>query len=321
MRTALFIALVGLAATCGRADYSADLNRLLSRVQAMSHGSYTEAEWRDALSELDTMAGRARQAGDWNGFIEANVAKATIYSDVKRDYRTALAILGDVKNQCGDQRMPAMKKVYVREADTYSKLGDEASVQRVIREFEASPHYDAEVYSYSVSEGRNTPMTIMRPSADANGSISVTAMSVARRQSQYAPGNLFPDFSVVDVSGRDLNREDFRGKVLLVDLWVRDWAPWKRDLDNVRALYGRYHEKGFEILGVCIEPRADDLASFSSKNRMPWAQVADGATLSRGLGIYGEATNFLIDQNGVIIGRDLHGAELVAAVKRALRIP
>jgi hypothetical protein len=35
-------------------------------------------------------------------------------------------------------------------------------------------------------------------------------------------------------------------------------------------------------------------------------------------GVYGEATTFLIDQHGIIIGRDLPEAELVQEIKRAL---
>jgi hypothetical protein len=38
------------------------------------------------------------------------------------------------------------------------------------------------------------------------------------------------------------------------------------------------------------------------------------------LGIFGEATSFLIDQNGQIVGRDLKGSELTAAVKRTLGV-
>ena len=44
----------------------------------------------------------------------------------------------------------------------------------------------------------------------------------------------------------------------------------------------------------------------------------DGKGLPKQLGIFGDCQNFLVDKNGAIIGRNLHGADLIEAVKRAL---
>jgi peroxiredoxin len=149
----------------------------------------------------------------------------------------------------------------------------------------------------------------------------MTAMSVAKRKAQYAVGALFPGFHVVDARGREWTLEDFRGKVLLVDFWARDWTPWKRDLDNLRAFHDRYDINGFEVLGICLEPAPGDLASFAASQRIPWPLVGGDGTLAKQLGLFGEAANFLVDRNGVIIGRDLRGADLAAAAKRALTAP
>lgn len=324
MRRFALLALIWIAAAplaARAADYSSELNQVLSRLQSMGHGSYTEAEWRDAMDALDRLSARAEQAGDWNTVVESSVIRAMVFADMRRDYRRALDILNDAKTRYGSHRVPAMKKVYVREAETYARLGDEASVQRVMQEFQASPHYDAETYSYAVGEGRNTPMTVMRPSAGASGSISMTAMNVAKQQAQYAPGASFPSFHVTDVRGRSWSDESLRGNVYLVDFWARDWTPWKRDLDNLRSFYSRYSGQGFEVVGICIEPSPGELATFASSQKIAWPLVAGDRALARSLGIFGEATNFLVDRNGVIVGRDLRGADLVAAAKRALAGP
>ena len=123
---------------------------------------------------------------------------------------------------------------------------------------------------------------------------------------------------MVDTEGMVRERRDYEGKVLLVDFWLRDWTPWKRDLNNLVSMYERYHGAGFEIIGFCLERDPADLGGFLGQNRMAWPHVVNDTALCSQLGIFGEASNFLIDRSGAIIGRDLRGADLVEAVKGAL---
>ncbi len=318
MKRLLMAMVLAGASVAMAADYPAELNQVLSKLQSMGHGSYTQAEWNEALGSLDRLSSKAEQAGDWNGVIEAGVIKAMVFSDMRRDYSSALSALDDLKTRFGKVKLPAMKKVYVREAQTYSQMGDESAIQRVMQEFQASPNYDPEFYSYSVGEGRNTPVTMVRPSAGSAGSVSVMAMNVAKQQSQFSPGAAFPSFRVTDASGRTWTSEDLRGKVYLVDFWARDWTPWKRDLDNLRSFYARYHTSGFEVIGVNLDANSGDLNSFAQAQRIAWPLAPLDRNLTKDLGIFGDCTNYLVDQNGVIVGRNLRGADLIAAAKRAL---
>lgn len=300
------------------AAYAADFSAILSKIQSMGHGSYTEQEWNYTMQQLTSIASRAEKSGDWNTVVESEVIKAMIYSDIRHDYMEALSILQRARDRYGAHRVPAMKKVYVQEAQVYAKLGDEQAVRRVMDEFTASPHFDPESYAYSGGQGRDVPLKMVRPSVTGADSISVTAMNVARQQSRFAAGSLFPDFALNDVHGRMITPHDFRGKVVLVDFWHRDWTPWRRELAHLASVYSRYHDQGFEIIGMCLEPDATDVVQFMSENRMAWPVVTDDTTLARSLGIFGESANFLLDRNGVIIARNLRGSDLVAALRRAL---
>jgi peroxiredoxin len=182
----------------------------------------------------------------------------------------------------------------------------------------ASAYYDAEDYPFTGGQGRDVPLKLVRPSSTAADSLSVTAMEVARTRSRFAPGGYFPEFNVVDRDGVVRVLSDYAGKVLLVDFWVRGWTPWKRDLENLVATHARYRDAGFEVLGFCLERDPADLSAFLQANGMTWPQVHGDTALASQLGIFGEASNVLIDRNGVIVGRDLHGADLVEAVKSAL---
>jgi peroxiredoxin len=317
------LTVLALAMLCGHASaqvpaYQADLNAVLSQLQSMGRGSYTTEEWTEVNERIDDITRRAEKARDWNAAVDAQVIKAMVFSDMRGEHQAALNLLEDTKLRYGGRDATSMKKVYVREAEIYGKLGDEGAVRRIMDEFRASPYFDEESYAITVGEGRDTPVAIVRPSAGGSESLSITAMKVARQRTQFSPGNYFPSFALAARDGSPIVSDDYRGKVLLVDFWTRGWTPWLRDIESVKGMYERYHASGLEILGVCVEPDSADVSAFLRAQRMPWPQAAGGSALAKQLGIFGEATNYLIDRNGIIVARDLRGSDLVAAVRGAL---
>ncbi len=313
----MVMVVAALAAGPLQAQFTSGLNPILSRLQAMSHGSFAPAEWQAVMDDLDRVAAQARQDGDLDAVVQACAIKAMVLADMRGDLPGALAVLEQAQQEYGQRTLPSVKRLYVQEADLYARQGDGEAVQRVIEEFRTNPNYDPHVNPFQLGEGRNTPVTLVRPSARGADSVSVTAMQVARERARFAPGNLFPAFDLVDGQGAPLSLADYRGKVLLLDVWSPGWTPWQRDLAYQVSLYHRYHAQGLEIVGIALGDAAAARA-YADQKRLTWRQVYNETKLLRELGIFGEATNFLIDQNGVIIGRNLRGADLANAVKRAL---
>ena len=82
----------------------------------------------------------------------------------------------------------------------------------------------------------------------------------------------------------------------------------------VRDLRNRYYDSGFEVVSICLEPNAAGLDALG----LSWPVVAGAPALTRPLGIFGATTSYLLDPNGVVLARDLHGQDLVFAVSNAL---
>jgi peroxiredoxin len=309
------------ALTCHAApapDLGAEFAGISSRVQSMTQGFYPEREWQAVLGQLGDFERRAAEAGNADLAVQAVVLRAAVAADVKNDHTAALDILRGARTRYDAARPASMRQVFARMARCYAALGEQERIQALIAEYKASPYYDPQDYAFSGGWGREVPLTVVRPGATESDSVTVTALNVARTQSSFAPGRMFPDFRVNDSAGRAWSLDDFRGKVLLVDVWVRDWTPWKRDLPSLKSLYERYHLHGFEIVGINADPVGANAVAYAAQSGMNWPQVVGDATVPRALGLYGECANFLIDGNGMIIGRNLRGSELVAAVKQAL---
>lgn len=300
------------------AQNAPELNRVLSRLQAMSHGGYSQREWQEALRELDDTAARAVRDGRPDLAVQARAVKAMALADMRRDLRSALHVLEDAKREFGQQRLPSVRRLFIQQADYYGRLGDAEAVRRTIEEFRDNPNYDAEAFPVQLHEGRDTPMTIVRPFARGSDSVSVTAMEAARERSRYAPGALFPDFAWTDAAGRSGSIAALRGKVVLVDFWHPRWTPWARDLAQLKRTYAAWNQLGFEVVAVALERDSSASRAFAAAERLPWILVYGETELPRRLGLFGQASNFLLDQNGVIIARDLRGSDLADAVRRAL---
>ncbi|HMO51854.1 MAG TPA: TlpA disulfide reductase family protein [Kiritimatiellia bacterium] len=297
--------------------YSARHHEIVSQLQIMAQGTFTEAEWNSVLDRLDQLLVDTRAAGDWDGVIETQVIRAKVMA-ARGNHAGAMALMQGALKEFRAQPLPALKKVYVEIASLYAREGDEAGVKRIMDEFKSSPHYDGRTYSFSGGFGPNDPLVVPRPTVAIGDSVSMTAMEVQRKRAQHAPGTAFPDFNALDAAGRSVSLRDFQGKVVLVDFWVEGWFIWRRDLPYRLGVYDRHRRNGFEVLGLYIGRDLATGQSFAQANGITWPIASAPRPLLHTLGILGDSTNFLLDRNGMVIGRDLYGSDLEAAVRQAL---
>jgi peroxiredoxin len=141
-------------------------------------------------------------------------------------------------------------------------------------------------------------------------------------QASLKDGAKFPDFEEKDLAGKPLSIANYKGKVVLVDFWATWCGPCVKELPNVQKAYEKHHAKGFEIIGISLDQDKDKLTKFIADKKMPWQQYFDGEGWGNKLavkyGIHSIPATYLLDGEGKIIGKNLRGEELEAAVAKAL---
>lgn len=141
-------------------------------------------------------------------------------------------------------------------------------------------------------------------------------------QRSLADGTKFPDFSVTDLSGKQLSIANYKGKVVLLDFWATWCTPCVQELPNVIKAYKQYHPQGFEVIGISLDQQKGKLTTFLRDKDMTWPQYFDGKGWQNDLavkyGIRSIPATFLLDGEGKIIGKDLRGEALSQAVAKAL---
>lgn len=135
-------------------------------------------------------------------------------------------------------------------------------------------------------------------------------------------GQVLPDFfsSVVDLDGKPISLADYRGKVVLLDFWAVWCGPCLGEIPRIKAVYERYHDKGFDVIGVSLDEDAAVLREFIKEKGIPWRQIFDGQKwaghLVKQYGVHGIPAPFLMDREGKVISVKARGSlleELVTA--------
>ncbi len=68
-------------------------------------------------------------------------------------------------------------------------------------------------------------------------------------------GDMAPDFTLPDPSGKMVKLSSFRGKYVLVDFWASWCQPCRMENPNVVKAYQQYKNKNFTILGVSLDKK------------------------------------------------------------------
>jgi peroxiredoxin len=127
-------------------------------------------------------------------------------------------------------------------------------------------------------------------------------------------GALAPDFALPTPNGDTMRLSDLRGKYVLIDFWASWCGPCKAEFPNVKRVYNRFSEKGFEILGVSLDKEESAWKGSIISLGLNWMHVSDlkywSCAPARLYKVSSIPSTVLIDRNGYIIAKNLRGEEL-----------
>ncbi len=146
------------------------------------------------------------------------------------------------------------------------------------------------------------------------------ALAAEDRLRHQLVGQPAPDFRAEDLEGKPHLLAAYRGKVLFIDFWSTECEPCMAEMPNIAKVYGQYRNQGFEVLGVdeAQEDNGSKLAAFVKEQNLPWPECIDAFALGAIFHVGAYPSSYLIGRDGKIIGVDLTGKDLDAAVARAL---
>jgi len=150
---------------------------------------------------------------------------------------------------------------------------------------------------------------------------------VAKKLEHPADGQPPPAYAFVDASGKKLTPADFKGKVVVMNLWATWCAPCKIEMPTLAKLQQAYAGKPVQVVAISIDKPEEGAAAkaFIAANaplafyndpdaKLPWA-LKPAAT--------GMPTTIILGKDGLERGRisgeaDWSGAGAKAVIDKAL---
>ncbi|MFH1073911.1 MAG: TlpA disulfide reductase family protein [Candidatus Firestonebacteria bacterium] len=127
-----------------------------------------------------------------------------------------------------------------------------------------------------------------------------------------------PDFTLKDLTGKDISLRDFKDKkaVLLVF-----WATWcvycRQEIPDLIKLKEQYKDKNLEIFGVNIQEAPEKIKPFIDRNRINYPILLDTkGNTARAYEVQGIPANVLIDKKGNVVFFGSFGEELKKLIEK-----
>ena len=242
-----------------------------------------------------------------------------------------------VKGSASQDRLNAFTQSYIDletklEADSTMAQADKDEILKMhcfdyVWDNPTDPVAHYVMYRYKWAFGPCELRTMIDNIHAADNALTTKNLALAEeyveKQERVQAGQPIIDFTQNDPDGNPVTLSELaQGKLLLVDFWA-SWCPDCRKANpGVVAAYQKYHDQGFDVLGVSFDTDKEKWLAAIEKDGLTWTHVSDLQGWNNAAGaLYTVAfipQNALI-KDGMIVARNLEGEELMEELGRLLR--
>ncbi len=142
------------------------------------------------------------------------------------------------------------------------------------------------------------------------------------KNAKVAIGSKAPDFSGPSPEGKTISLKESLGKVTIIDFWASWCGPCRVENPNVVRIYNKYHDKGLNIIGVSLDKDGDKWKEAIEKDNLTWAHISNllfwQDPIAADYSVRAIPATFILDENGIIVAKDLRGDELEKKIEELL---
>ncbi len=230
-------------------------------------------------------------------------------------------LLSDIRkiSKDGDQKKKQELYTQKKQLENEIKLVSEKFVRDNNKSY-AALLIASELLRKEKNPARIDEMVALLDASFENKYLLIEMKRISRSLKNTVIGEIAPDFVMNDTERKPVKLSSLFGKgYLLIDFWASWCSPCRSENPYVLAAYKKYHEKGFEVLGVSYDNNKEKWLKAIEEDQLPWLHVSDlkgWNSLTKTLyAISGIPSNFLLDKNGKIIAKNLRGKSLHEKLK------
>jgi thiol-disulfide isomerase/thioredoxin len=135
-------------------------------------------------------------------------------------------------------------------------------------------------------------------------------------------GQIAPSFKGPNTEGNQFALENGMGKVTLIEFWASWCRPCRIENPNLVQLYRKNKNRGFNIIGVSLDRDKNKWIQAIKDDGLVWNHVSNlkfwNDPIAKLYKVNAIPASFLLDENGIIVARDLRGLALFNKVEELL---
>lgn len=288
-------------------------------------GRVDSAEWclikvengdpQNALMRDFYVEGKIKVSLSGNQFHIIGGTVNKIYQDFENSYfKLAEPLIGIEGKLQSDPQNEDLKAIYEQELQNFENQVRRLSVKTVKTNINnpAGVHILQMTISYMNMAEIESILSI----ADKNvleEPFLKTVISQIEMSKKVQIGMPYVDMAMFSPEADTVTLSDYvgKGKYVLIDFWASWCAPCIEEMPNLLSCYNKYHDRGFDIVGVSLDEKGDEWKGAISKYKLPWHHMSDlSGWKSIAVAKYSFSTiphTVLLDPNGIIIENDLRG--------------
>lgn len=153
--------------------------------------------------------------------------------------------------------------------------------------------------NFATAEADSLYSVIMQNMAASEDSLSFRAAELYPATKKY----LGPDFELTDVSGVTVQLSDYRGKVVILNIWATWCPPCREEIPSLIQLQKKFNSKGLQIIGVSVDEDNSEkvVADFIRNFGINYPVTIDDGTVQEEYGPLSVIpTTYILDRSGYI---------------------
>jgi thiol-disulfide isomerase/thioredoxin len=114
------------------------------------------------------------------------------------------------------------------------------------------------------------------------------------------------EIQLKDQNGRLTNLSEFRGKIVFINFWTTWCLSCVIEMPSMEKLHQKFKDKDFAMVGINLQESDATVLKFYKENQLTFTTLLDATgDVGAAFRILGIPTTFILDKNGIIIGRVL----------------
>jgi len=166
-----------------------------------------------------------------------------------------------------------------------------------------------------------------------NPNLLAVEASIERRKKNieksknFVAGKKYTDVTATTIDGKKISLSDVvtKNKYTLIEFWASWCGPCRASFPHLKKVYGKYNDKGFEVLGISLDKNEKNYLKASKEEEIPWINAVDlkgvKGDAAKAYNVQGIPFTVLISQDGTIIdaGENIRDSKLDEKLKELFK--